>query len=100
MIQYKAEVFGIKVSITEESYTSKSSFLDNDELPEYKPEQPYTKGFSGKRIKRGLYQSKNGTVLNADVNGAYNILRKGKQDFTCEKLSSGLLASPLRIRLV
>ena len=73
--------------------------MDNDELPEYKPEQSYTKGFSGKRIKRGLYQSKNGTILNADVNGAYNIFRKGKQDFNYEELSSGLLASPLRIRL-
>ena len=39
------------------------------------------------------------TEINADVNGAYNILRKGKQDFTCEELSSGLLTSPLRIRL-
>ena len=92
--------YGIAYMEVEESYTSKSSFLDNDELPKYKAEQPYTKGFSGKRIKRGLYQSKNGTILNADVNGAYNILRKGKQNFTCEELSSGLLASPLRIRLL
>lgn len=98
-LQFLCWKYGIEYIEVEESYTSKSSFLDNDELPEYKPEQPYTKGFSGKRIKRGLYQSKNGTVLNADVNGAYNILRKGKQDFTCEELSSGLLASPLRIRL-
>lgn len=91
--------YGIEYIEVEESYTSKSSFLDDDELPEYRPEQPYTKDFSGKRIKRGLYQSKNGIILNADVNGAYNILRKGKQNFTYEKLSSGLLASPLRIRL-
>jgi IS605 OrfB family transposase len=60
----------------EESYTSKSSFLDNDVLPEYKAEQPYQGEFSGKRIKRGLYQSGDGTILNADVNGAANILRK------------------------
>ena len=98
-LQFLCWEYGIEYIEVEESYTSKSSFLDNDELPEYKSEQPYTKGFSGKRIKRGLYQSKNGTVLNADVNGAYNILRKGKQDFTYEELSSGLLASPLRIRL-
>lgn len=99
-LQFLCWKYGIEYIEVEESYTSKSSFLDNDELPEYKPDQPYTKVFSGKRIKRGLYQSKNGTVLNADVNGAYNILRKGKQNFTYEKLSSGLLESPLRIRLV
>ena len=98
-LQFLCWKYGIEYIEVEESYTSKSSFLDNDELPEYKPEQPYTKGFSGKRIKRGLYQSKNGTVLNADVNGAYNILRKGKQDFTFERLPSGLLASPKRIRV-
>jgi IS605 OrfB family transposase len=91
--------YGINYLEVEESYTSKSSFLDNDELPEYKAEQPYTKSFSGRRIKRGLYQTKDGRLINADVNGAYNILRKGKPDFTCEELSSGLLESPLRIRI-
>lgn len=83
----------------EEAYTSKSSFLDNDELPEYKAEQPYQGTFSGKRIKRGLYQSKNGTILNADVNGAANILRKCKQNVDFDKLCKGLLASPARIRI-
>jgi IS605 OrfB family transposase len=83
----------------EESYTSKSSFLDNDVLPEYKAEQPYQGEFSGKRIKRGLYQSGDGTILNADVNGAANILRKCKQNLNFEKLCKGLLASPKRIRL-
>lgn len=83
----------------EESYTSKSSFLDNDVLPAYNAEQPYTGQFSGKRIKRGLYQSKNGTIINADVNGAANILRKCKQNVDFDKLCSGLLASPVRIRI-
>jgi IS605 OrfB family transposase len=91
--------YSINYLEVEESYTSKSSFLDNDELPEYKAEQPYTKSFSGRRIKRGLYQTKDGRFINADVNGAYNILRKGKQDFTREELSRGLLESPLRIRI-
>lgn len=81
----------------EESYTSKSSFLDNDPLPEYKAEQPYTGTFSGKRIHRGLYRASDGTVINADVNGAYNIMRKSKQNFRKEELSSGLLESPVRI---
>jgi transposase len=73
--------------------------LDNDELPVYKPGHSYMKGFSGQRVKRGLYRSKDGTLINADVNGAYNIIRKGKQNFSIKELSSGLLASPARIRL-
>ena len=83
----------------EESYTSKSSFLDKDVIPKYKAEQPYKGIFSGKRIKRGLYQSKTGTILNADVNGAANILRKCKQNVDFDKLCKGLLASPVRIRI-
>lgn len=91
--------YDIDYTEQEESYTSKSSFLDKDELPEYKPEQPYTGKFSGKRVHRGLYRSANGTIINADVNGAANILRKCKQDVNFDKLCLGLLASPVRIRL-
>lgn len=91
--------YGINYIEQEESYTSKSSFLDKDILPEYKAEQPYTGKFSGERIHRGLYKIKNGTTINADVNGSANILRKSKQNFDYEKLCIGLLASPLRIRL-
>ena len=75
MIQYKAEFFGIKVLVTEESYTSKSSFLDLDILPKFSDESSTKYTFSGSRITRGLYKTKN-IVINADVNGAYNILRK------------------------
>ncbi|CEI83333.1 putative transposase [Oceanobacillus oncorhynchi] len=75
MIEYKAQRHGIKVIMTEESYTSKASFLDQDEIPVY-GEKTSKKAFSGKRIKRGLYQSKNGVMMNADVNGAGNIMRK------------------------
>ena len=55
----------------------------------------------GRRIKRGLYKSLQGVLLNADVNGALNILVKSKQNilFKRDELCSGLLASPLRIRL-
>lgn len=69
LLQYKLKDIGIKVVLTEESYTSKASFLDNDEMK---------KGvsFSGKRIKRGMYVSSNGALINADVNGASNIIRK------------------------
>lgn len=91
--------YGIEYIEQEESYTSKSSFLDKDVLPEYKPEQPYTGKFSGKRVHRGLYCSANGTIVNADVNGAANIMRKCKQNVDFDKLCTGLLASPKRIRL-
>ncbi len=74
-IQYKAEQVGIRVMLTEESYTSKASFLDQDALPVW-GQTTETPTFSGKRIHRGLYRSGNGTLINADVNGAYNIIRK------------------------
>lgn len=74
MIEYKAKEYGIQVVITEESYTSKASFLDSDVLPTYEEGKTHT--FSGKRIKRGLYRSMKGILMNADVNGAYNIIRK------------------------
>lgn len=75
-LTYKCLVKGIKVVEQEESYTSKASFLDEDEIPVYKDVQTKPQ-FSGKRISRGLYQSEDGRVLNADVNGSYNILVKG-----------------------
>ncbi|PEY98180.1 transposase, partial [Bacillus sp. AFS018417] len=58
----------------EESYTSKASFLDSDAIPTYGEEDIPV--FSGKRIKRGLYRTKENKLLNADVNGSYNILKK------------------------
>lgn len=99
-LEFLCWTYGISYIEQEESYTSKSSFIDNDILPEYKAEQPYLGQFSGKRIYRGLYQSKDGIVINADVNSAANIGRKCKQNFTFEELYSGLLASPKRIRVV
>lgn len=73
MIRYKAEALGIEVILTEESYTSKASFLDRDPLPKY--EEGVSRTFSGRRIHRGLYRSTKG-FIHADVNGAANILRK------------------------
>ena len=72
-LAYLCEEAGIEVVEQEESYTSKSSFLDNDPIPTY----PNTTNisFSGKRVCRGLYKSKNKTI-NADVNGSLNILKK------------------------
>ena len=93
------ERYGLQYIEQEESYTSKASCLDLDDIPVYNPEQPYTGTFRGKRIKRGLYRFSNGHIANADINGAANILRKSKQNFDFKELCKGLLASPLRIRL-
>ncbi len=80
MVTYKAELAGITVKITEESYTSKASFLDRDEMPVYDPNQTEKPKFSGKRIKRGLYRAADGTLINADCNGSGNIIRKVAPD--------------------
>ena len=74
-LQYKCKLRGITVVTQEESYTSKASFLDNDNIPVYgETDNPK---FSGRRVKRGLYKTSDGRLINADVNGSYNILRKG-----------------------
>ena len=69
MVTYKAQLEGIEVVQREESYTSKCSFLDKEEICKHET-------YKGKRIKRGLFRSNNGRLVNADLNGALNILRK------------------------
>ena len=91
--------YGMNYVEQEESYTSRASFLDLDEIPAYSADSPQEYKFSGRRIQRGLYKSKSGRLINADVNGAANILRKSKQNFNFEELCAGLLDSPLRIRV-
>ena len=76
IIKYLAAEKGIKVIEQEESYTSKASFLDKDEIPVYSKNDETEYTFSGKRMHRGLYKSKEGVLLNADINGAGNTLRK------------------------
>ena len=71
---YKGLLKGIEVIFTEESYTSKASFFDKDELPIYGESDNHK--FSGRRIKRGLYKDSKGNLWNADLNGAANIMRK------------------------
>lgn len=71
---YKGLLKGIEVIFTEESYTSKASFFDKDELPIYGKSDNHK--FSGRRIKRGLYKDSKGNLWNADLNGAANIMRK------------------------
>lgn len=69
MLTYKAELAGIVVFHQEESYTSKCSFLDLEPISKHS-------SYAGKRIRRGLFKASNGALINADVNGAYNIIRK------------------------
>lgn len=113
-IEYKTREVGINLIWQEESYTSKASFIDKDIIPTYKkakkqkdgtykqPEEPKY-NFSGKRIKRGLYQTKYGQLINADVNGSLNILRKS--NVTCDVLSCikpagiGFVANPVKINI-
>jgi transposase, IS605 orfB family len=91
--------YNINYILQEESYTSKASFFDNDELPIYNADNPQTYEFSGKRIKRGLYQTKNNYRFNADCNGALNILRKSKAVDLSILCNRGDLDTPKRIRI-
>ena len=75
MITYKAQRVGITVIGQEESYTSKADFLCGDDIPVYGQNDSDAK-FSGRRIKRGLYKSGTSIILNADINGAANIMKK------------------------
>lgn len=77
MLKYKCEAVGIKVLEQEESYTSKASFIDNDAIPVYEKNKKYS--FSGRRIKRSKYKTKDHIIIHADVNGAYNIIVKSNQ---------------------
>ena len=76
IIKYKAEDHGIKCIEQEESYTSKASFLDNDNIPTFNEDENQKHTFSGKRITRNLYQTKNNKIIDADLNGTLNIMKK------------------------
>ncbi|WP_067928396.1 RNA-guided endonuclease InsQ/TnpB family protein [Alicyclobacillus shizuokensis] len=91
--------YGIQYVEQEESYTSKASFLDQDDLPIYNADNPQQYTFSGKRVKRGLYRASDGQLVNADINGAANILRKSNHRLNFERVARGLLANPLRVKL-
>ncbi len=94
--------YGIQFIETEESYTSQASFLDNDLLPTY-GERPKEQEYkpSGKRVKRGLYRTANNWYINADCNGAANIIRKVSTtlDLDLSGVSRGSLTTPQRIKL-
>ncbi|WP_202895883.1 RNA-guided endonuclease InsQ/TnpB family protein [Iningainema tapete] len=94
------DLHGIRFQKTEESYTSKSSYLDGDTLPVY-GEKPEGWTASGKRFPRGLYRTANGSVVNADLNGAANILRKvaGNLGIDLSDLGRRSLTTVARVRL-
>ena len=97
-IQQLCEQHGIEFIEQEESYSSKASALDLDEIPVY-GEKPEGWAASGKRVKRGLYRSADGTTINADCNGAWNIARKAKVTGSEKQPARGVLTSPRRLRL-
>lgn len=90
-LTYKAQEVGIQVILTEESYTSGTSFLD-DELP---IKENYNRN---RRVKRGLFKSNDGRLINADVNGAYQIMKKVFRDVN-RPADIGLVLNPLRVTL-
>ena len=94
------EQYGIQFVETEESYTSKSSFLDDDWLPTV-GEKPDGWQPSGKRVKRGLYRSKDGFLINCDCQGAVNIIRKviTQLKASLAKVTRGVLSLPQRYDL-
>lgn len=96
-LKYRCAIAGIRFIEQEESYTSKASFWDKDFIPKFGDED--IPNFSGRRVKRGLYKTKSGKLLNADVNGALNIMRKSNVVSLDTLYSRGELDTPTRIRV-
>lgn len=93
MIQYKCEEVGIKVIVTEESYTSKTDHYSDEAMCHHE-------NYMGKRIKRGLFRSASGKLINADLNGAIGILRKVVGERLWQIADRGGVAIPSRIQFV
>lgn len=90
-IHYKAEEIGIKVICNEESYTSKCSFLDNESICKHEV-------YLGKRVKRGLFRSESNMMINADLNGALNIIRKAIPNAFADGIE-GVRLHPIKVSL-
>lgn len=98
-LEYLCELNDMVFVKQEESYTSKASFWDKDNIPTYNADNPQEYKFSGNRIHRGMYKTKDDITLNADVNGALNILRKSSVVDLTILYSSGEVDTPVRIRV-
>ena len=91
MLEYKCKLKGITFIVVNEAYTSKCSFMDNEKICKHKV-------YAGSRIRRGLFVTKNGLRLNADINGALNIMVLG-----CNKINvkrDALVIEPANMRFV
>ena len=98
-LEYLCKMNGIIFVKQEESYTSKSSFWDRDDIPVYNADNPREYQFSGKRIHRGQYKTGSGKIINADVNGALNIMRKSSVVDVNILYGRGEVDTPVRIRI-
>lgn len=92
-LQSKCQVNSIKFITIQQNYTSKCSFLDKQPL--YKQKQ-----YKGSRLKRGLFKSSDGKLLNADINGAANILRKVIGDVIYTQPIMGLMFNPVKLNII
>lgn len=92
MLKYKCELVGIKLITQEESYTSKTSFLDLEPIKKHVE-------YLGKRVKRGMFRSAMGKLINADVNGSYNIIRKAFPAAFDAQGIEGVAVRPLPLRV-
>ena len=98
-LAYMCELNGITYVEQEESYTSKASFWDKDNIPVYNNDNPKEYEFSGNRVYRGLYKTANGKTFNADINGALNIMRKSSVVDMNILYGRGEVDTPIRIRI-
>ena len=98
-LEYLCKLNGIVFVKQEESYTSKSSFWDRDDIPVYNADNPKEYSFSGRRTHRGLYKTASDKTINADINGALNIMRKSRVVDMNILYSRGEVDTPIRIRI-
>ncbi len=98
-VSYLCELNGITYVNQEESYTSKASFWDKDNISVYNDDNPKEYQFSGNRIHRGMYRTAGGIRFNADVNGALNIMRKSSVVDLSILYGRGEVDTPVRIRI-
>lgn len=99
-LEYLCELNSITFVMQEESYTSKASFWDQDAIPVYNCDDGNEYRFSGKRIHRGQYRTATGKVLNADMNGALNIMSKSNVVDVNVLYSRGEVDTPVRIKIL
>ena len=93
MMAYKAEEYEIKVIEREESYTSKTSFLDNEFPTKHE-------SYAGKRFKRGLFKTSNGIKVNADSNAGLQMIKKYIEEYTIDIDQARIyLQSPIRVNV-